>query len=113
MTAFVISSTNSGTPSVLAAISSSNGSGRLLPRVMCATIACIAARVSRFSASRVTTGWLPKDATKIGRAVIITSTRALCTPSSASSISSRVVGSIQCASSITHSTGLRLASPVS
>ena len=64
-------------PSVRAAISSSNGSGKLLPRVMCATIARIAARVSRFRASRVTTGWLPKDATKIGRAVIMTSTRAL------------------------------------
>ena len=33
--------------------------------------------MSRFRASRVTTGWLPKDATKIGRAVIMTSTRAL------------------------------------
>ena len=34
MTALVISSTNSGTPSVLAAISSSRASGKRLPRVM-------------------------------------------------------------------------------
>ena len=70
MTALVISSTNSGTPSVLAAISSSSASGRRLPRVMRATIACVAARASRFSARRVTTGWLAKEATKVGRAVI-------------------------------------------
>ncbi len=35
-------------------------SGRRLPRVMRSTMACVAARASRFNASRVTTGWLAK-----------------------------------------------------
>ena len=45
-----------------------------MPRVMRATIDRVASRPSRFSASLVTAGWLPKEATKVGRAVIKTKT---------------------------------------
>ena len=76
-TALVISSTNSGTPSVRAAISS-------ISRVRQASCRAgdarddrwLAARPSLLSASRVTTGWPPKPRPNVGRAVISSSTRA-------------------------------------
>ena len=107
-TAF-ISSTNSGTPSLRAAISSSSTPGSGLPAVIRSTMSCTAPRASRFRTRRVTTGWLANDAAKVGRAVTTTSAALPRTRSSASSNISRVVGSIQWASSITHSTAWRRA----
>ena len=112
-TALVISSTNSGTPSLRTAISSSTASGSRFPSLIRSTMSCTAARASRFKTRRVTTGWLAKAAPNVGRAVTTTSTALPCTRSSASSSISRVVGSIQCASSTTHITGRRPADPIS
>ena len=108
-TALVISSTNSGTPSLRAAISSSSAPGSGLPAVIRSTMSCTVPRTSRFRTRRVTTGWLANDAAKVGRAVTTTSAALPRTRSSASSNISRVVGSIQWASSITHSTAWRRA----
>ena len=57
----------------------------ILPNTVMNTMASVAARANRFKASRVTTGWLAKDATNVGRAVIRINARLPWTRSSASS----------------------------
>ena len=104
-TALVSSSTNSGTPSVRAAISPSTAGGRSLPLARRATIASVGPRPRRLSVSRVTCGCPPSAGWSSGRLVSSISTRAPAIRSSVRPTSSRVVGSAQCASSSTISTG--------
>ena len=110
-TALVSSSTNSGTPSVRAAISPSTSGGRPRSPARRATIASVGPRPRRLSVSRVTCGCPPRAGWSSGRLVSSISTRAPAIRSRASPTSSSVVGSIQCASSSTISTGRRRGEP--
>jgi hypothetical protein len=67
-TALVSSSTNSGTPSVRAAISPSTAGGRPPSPARRATIASVGPRPSRLSASRVTRGCPPSAGLAVGSA---------------------------------------------
>ena len=75
-TALVSSSTNSGTPSVRAAISPSTSGGRPRPPARRATIASVGPRPRRLSVSRVTCGCPPRVGWLSGRLVSSISTRA-------------------------------------
>ena len=68
-TVLVSSSTNSGTPSVLATICSTKSGGSSRPAVTLLMIAAVGSRPSRFSVSRVTCGCPPSPCRKVGRAV--------------------------------------------
>ena len=103
----VSSSTNKGTPSVLAAMSSSKARGKALPWVTRRARLSTDSRPMRESARRSTLARAPMACTKLGLAVTSSNMRSDSVCSSSLSISARVVGSIQCASSRTISKGRR------
>lgn len=104
-TALVSSSMNNGTPSVRAMICSRTASGSVRPPVRSSISAIDWARDSRPSASMLACPMPTQPGSYSGRAVTTASTRRSCSRSTMRSSSSRVVGSAQCASSNTHSTG--------
>ncbi len=112
-TLLVNSSTNSGTPSVRSTIWATTSSGNALPPAICSTRAVRSRRSRRLSASIVTCGWPVQGGWNSGRNVTISSTGRLRTRSTVRSSSSREVGSIQCASSKTMTTGCWRARPSS
>ena len=109
----VNSSTNSGTPSARSTIWATTSSGNALPPAICSTKAVRSRRSRRLSASMVTCGWPVQGGWNSGRNVTISSTGRLRTRSTVRSSSSREVGSIQCASSKTMTTGCWRARPSS
>ena len=109
----VSSSTNKGTPSVRSVIWSITSAGSALPPAICPTSAVRSCRSRRLSAIMLTCGWPIQGGWNSGRNVTISSTGKLRTRSTVRSSSSREVGSIQCASSKTISTGCWHARPSS
>jgi hypothetical protein len=86
--------------------------GSALPPVRWEIISARCRGGRRLSVSIVTCGRPTQGGENSGRKVMITSTRRLCTRSTNRSSDSRVVGSLQCTSSYTISTGSLVESPV-
>ena len=107
----VSSSTKRGTPSVLATICFSTSFGSALPATIGLIIASHSVGLSRLMESAVTGPRPAHTGANSGRCVTTISTWALLTRSIHRSTSSRVEGSIQCASSNTSRSGVRDASP--
>src|SRR2546428_11706151 len=76
-TVFVNSSTNSGTPSVLATICSTTSEGKVLPPVTCSTIVSTSERPKRLSVSWLTCERFPQGEVNSGRNVSSTYRRAV------------------------------------
>src|SRR6266849_4988332 len=98
-TVLVNSSTNSGTPSVLATICSTTSDGRALPPVTRSTIASTWLRSKRLSVSWLRCERLPQGGVNSGRKVSSANSRVVGTWSSKSVSTSSVEGSAQCRSS--------------
>ena len=108
-TALVISSTNSGMPSVRSMISAITSAGSSLFPTRHAMMAAVSRSPSRFSARLVTCDRPAHGASNSGRKVTISSAERVLTRSTVRPNTSRLVGSIQCASSTIISTGCCLA----
>ena len=100
---------NSGMPSVLATIRSTSSAGSALPPVIRAISAAAWRWLSRLRVTAITLAWPKLIGAPSGRRVISTSTGASRVPSTIRSSSSLDVGSIQCTSSNTTSSGWRAA----
>ena len=101
-TALVSSSTNSGTPSVLATICSSSSAGSALPPATCSTMRRGLPRAEAVEGQQRGVGVAGPGRRNSGRKVTTSSTGSAAIRSTTRSKSSSVVGSIQCASSKTH-----------
>src|SRR5258705_10500775 len=112
-TALVISSTNRGMPSVRSTISAITSAGSTLFSTSRAMIAAVSRSPSRFSVRLVTYDRPTQGALNLGRKVTMSSTGRVAIRSTARPRTSRLVGSIQCASSKIISTGFWRASPAS
>ena len=104
-TAFVISSTNSGMPSVRSTISASTSAGSALFPARRAIMAAASRSPSRLSVRLVTCDCPTHGALNSGRNVTISSTGRVLIRSTVRPNTSRLVGSTQCASSKIISTG--------
>ena len=111
-TVLVNSSTNSGTPSVRSTIWSTTSPGSALSEI-CATKMVRSRRSKRLSVSIVTCGRPVQGGWNSGRKVTSSRTGRVRRCSTVRSSSSREVGSIQCASSKTITTGCWRARPLS
>ena len=109
-TAFVISSTNRGMPSVRSKISAITSAGSSLLPTRRATMAAASRSPSRLSARLVTCDRPAHGALNSGRKVTMSSAGRVLIWSTALPKASRLVGSDQCASSKIISTGLERAS---
>ena len=105
-TAFVISSTNSGMPSVRSIMSCLSLSGSGLLPVTRSIIAAISRSPRRLRLSAVTYGRPTHGGSNSGRYVIVSSTRSVFSRSTVRPSTSRLVGSSQCTSSKIIRTGL-------
>jgi len=105
-TALVISSTNRGMPSVRSIMSCRMLAGMSLLPTTWSIIASMSRCVSRLMVSAVTYDRPTQGASKSGRNVTISSTRSVSILSTMRPNTSRLVGSLQCASSKIISTGL-------
>ena len=112
-TAFVISSTNNGIPSVRSTISAVTSAGRSLFPTMRAMMAAASRSPSRLSAKLVTCDRPAQGALNSGRKVTMSSTGRVLIWSTVRPNTSRLVGSTQCASSTIISAGRCLVSPAS
>ena len=110
-TALVSSSTNSGTPSALATICCRTASGSARPPATASARAALCRRGRRFSEISVACGRPFQGGGNSGRKVSSSSTRSPAIRPTSRSSSSSVVGSAQCRSSNTHSTGCLRARP--
>jgi hypothetical protein len=104
-TAFVISSTNSGMPSVRSMMSCRTLAGRSLLPATRSIIAPISRSASRLIVSMVTCGCPIQGGSNSGRNVTISSARRVRIRSTIRLNTSKLVGSVQCASSKIISTG--------
>ena len=104
-TAFVISSTNRGMPSVRSTISSITSGGSVFSPTRRSMIAVMSCFPSRLSVTLVTLAWPTHGGSNSGRNVTISKAGRPETRSTVRLSSSRLVGSIQCTSSNTISTG--------
>ena len=104
-TAFVISSTNRGMPSVRSIMSCRMSAGRSLLPTTRSIIALMSRSASRLMPRNVTYARPTQGDSKSGLNVTISSTRTLRTRSTTRPNTSKLVGSVQCASSKIISTG--------
>ena len=104
-TAFVISSTNRGMPSVRSTISAITSAGSALFPARRAMMAAASRSPSRLSVRLVTCDCPTHGALNSGRKVTISSTGRVLIRSTIRPNASRLVGSVQCASSKIISTG--------
>ena len=109
-TAFVISSTNRGMPSVRSMMSCRMFAGSELVAATRSIMASTSRRVSRLIVRAVTCGCPIQGDSNSGRKVMISSTGRFAIRFTVRPNSSRLVGSVQCASSKTISTGFLRAS---
>ena len=112
-TAFVISSTNRGMPSVRSTISAITSAGSSLLPTRRSMMVAASRSPSRLSVRLVTCGWPTHGALNSGRKVTMSSAGRVLIRSTARPNASKLVGSVQCASSKIISTGCWLANPAS
>ena len=112
-TAFVISSTNRGIPSVRSTISAITSAGSSLFPTRRSMMLAASRSPSRLSVRVVTCGWPTHGALNSGRNVTMSSAGRVLIRSNARPNASKLVGSVQCASSKIISTGCWLANPAS